>query len=1066
MELSNEAYLTQAVFRFLAFGAAAGVLLWNRGAPSFRQGGYHLVLFGLLTIFLASLLDSIDRTAYGHAIVESLGIGTFIRPMIFYFGYAAATLVLCIGIIAWAFQIRENDKTAQRLYVAEEGNRLLVERFNTVSDLSRVWLWETNAKGRLTYISDAIEKVGGYPADQYVDRPHEELHWLAIDQHDRSWALEKFAAREAYKDLRYDLRRPDGELRHLSVDGFPLLSEDGEFLGYRGVGRDVTAETATRRALNTISEGLGGSTGEDYLLQLAERLSKSSQFDFVFIGRLHEDGDRIEVVSGVGDGRKLHGFDYNIAASPCGDVIGKSTVCVPKGVAASYPNDELLKDWGIEGYLGVPLARRDGTPIGVVACLSRRPIADVDSTRRIAESFADRAALELERRQMEIDLLDERDRLREALNIGRMGYYYSYVGVDRVHWSDSLFEIAGIEPRELTTSTIKNLIHPDDVDGFYSARQRAIDEGRPYRTEVRVIHPNGDVVWWALTGTPQCDGDGNVVNIFGIVQEVTARKRTELALQEAQQSVHDAFQELRSAIHALPFSVVIYDKDLRKIVHNDAYRELLGYTTEEMWKLETLEDILRYEVEVKKTFGDQTVEDVYADVVSKLDKDQPYFGREYWPTRKVHIERRIAPLPSGGWIFALVDITDLQDARRELEKLNADLERMVAERTRQLQSSEERYRDIAETSADRFWELDADLRVRSISDSFEAFDGADPAEIIGTSVGDFMARTQVGKEDYARVMESFKSHKPFRNMPLTRTVNGNVQHLVVSGNPLFEKGEFAGYRGTSSDVTRLRLAQEELMESEKLASLGRLVAGVAHDVNTPVGNALTVSSSLEETVQELQQAVAEGKLSRQRFDHFLENVGSASKLIRTNLERGAKLIRNFKQVAVDQTSENRRDFEVSELIDEVVTTLQPLFKGNKHIVSLHVPDKILMNSFPGPLGQVITNLVENAAVHAFPEGAEGNIGVFAERCSGERVRIQVRDDGRGASPDLQKNMFEPFFTTRLNSGGSGLGLTIVHNIVTGILGGTIDVESAEGEGTAIIMELPLKAPAHATTAEQ
>jgi len=257
-------------------------------------------------------------------------------------------------------------------------------------------------------------------------------------------------------------------------------------------------------------------------------------------------------------------------------------------------------------------------------------------------------------------------------------------------------------------------------------------------------------------------------------------------------------------------------------------------------------------------------------------------------------------------------------------------------------------------------------------------------------------------------------------------------------------------------LEELRRAQAHLVQADKLAALGSLVAGVAHELNTPIGNALMAVTTLRDRLRVFQQRMREG-LRRSDLDSFVEQVTTAETIAERNLHRAADLVTSFKQVAVDQTSSQRREFDLDELVREILLTLQPMFKRTPYQVETDVPAGIRMDGYPGPLGQVLANLVQNALAHGLAGLPTGRILVMA-RTDGNTLTLTVSDNGRGIPPHLHDRIFEPFFTTRLGQGGSGLGLHIVHNIVTGLLGGRIALDSALGRGTTFRISCPLVAP--------
>lgn len=255
----------------------------------------------------------------------------------------------------------------------------------------------------------------------------------------------------------------------------------------------------------------------------------------------------------------------------------------------------------------------------------------------------------------------------------------------------------------------------------------------------------------------------------------------------------------------------------------------------------------------------------------------------------------------------------------------------------------------------------------------------------------------------------------------------------------------------------LQHAKDELVRTEKMAALGSLVAGVAHELNTPIGNGLTVASTLEHKISAFNQAMADG-LKRSVLDQFVVDTRNASAILSRNLTRAGELVRSFKQVAVDQTSAQRRKFGLQEVVSEIVLTMGPTIQEGACTVDTSIASDLVLDSYPGPLGQVLSNLISNALIHAYAPGQGGVIGIHAHALERDEIELTVRDQGRGIEPANLKRIFEPFFTTRMGQGGSGLGLHIVHNIVTDVLGGRIDVQSVPGQGTAMTLRLPRTAP--------
>ena len=267
---------------------------------------------------------------------------------------------------------------------------------------------------------------------------------------------------------------------------------------------------------------------------------------------------------------------------------------------------------------------------------------------------------------------------------------------------------------------------------------------------------------------------------------------------------------------------------------------------------------------------------------------------------------------------------------------------------------------------------------------------------------------------------------------------------------------------TESLLAQLRSAQGELVEAEKLASLGKLVAGVSHELNTPLGVAVAVSSGLSAKAQAFQAELQAGGLKRSVLDAMLSAIDEATGLLDRNLARAAELLRSFKQVAVDRSGMQRRRFDLGQTLDELLTSLRPVYGRDGVVLRNEVPAGIELDGYPGPLGQVVNNLVANAVLHGFqggdgrPMGGQVRLALHARDAQG--LDLLVEDDGVGMDEEVRAHAFDPFFTTKLGQGGSGLGLAIVHSLVVGGLGGRIQLQSAPGQGSRFVIHLPLVAP--------
>jgi signal transduction histidine kinase len=271
--------------------------------------------------------------------------------------------------------------------------------------------------------------------------------------------------------------------------------------------------------------------------------------------------------------------------------------------------------------------------------------------------------------------------------------------------------------------------------------------------------------------------------------------------------------------------------------------------------------------------------------------------------------------------------------------------------------------------------------------------------------------------------------------------------------------EIKAYADTlTSTLEELRSTQSHLVESQKMASLGQLVAGVAHEINTPIGVALTAASHLRDRTSSLKEIYAQGAMRRSDFQRFVDTVVDSTGMVHANIKQAADLIQSFKQIAADQTGEKIREFNLKSFLDQLLLGLSPQLKKNGEAVRVSCEDDIRMRSFPGPLGQVVTNLVMNALTHAFQLDDIGRVRISATEVEGF-VQLRVADDGVGMSEDILAKIYDPFFTTRRGvGGGAGLGLHMVFNLVTKTLQGRITCASQPGRGTTFTVSLPAAIP--------
>jgi two-component system sensor histidine kinase ChiS len=312
----------------------------------------------------------------------------------------------------------------------------------------------------------------------------------------------------------------------------------------------------------------------------------------------------------------------------------------------------------------------------------------------------------------------------------------------------------------------------------------------------------------------------------------------------------------------------------------------------------------------------------------------------------------------------------------------------------------------------------------------------------------------VGGVDY--ITKPFQAEEVLARVRTHLTLRRLQQDLQAKNIQLQQTNEQLEQRTQklSETLAHLQATQQQLIQTEKMAALGQLVAGVAHEINTPVGVGVMAASFLEQETREITEAYAEKTLHQSDFEEYIGCASESSATILSNLNRIAELIHRFKQVAVDQTSEERRTFNLKKYIEDIVVSFSLKYDKTKYTVTTHCPEKLVLNNSPGALIQILMNLFDNSFLHGFEDMQQGHVTIEVEEGNAE-ILFRYSDDGKGMNETQIKKLFEPFFTTKRSQGRTGLGMHIVYNLVTQTLGGQIECQSEIERGTTFLITIPV-----------
>jgi PAS domain S-box-containing protein len=365
----------------------------------------------------------------------------------------------------------------------------------------------------------------------------------------------------------------------------------------------------------------------------------------------------------------------------------------------------------------------------------------------------------------------------------------------------------------------------------------------------------------------------------------------------------------------------------------------------------------------------------------------------------------------------------------------------------------------------------------------------DPLQAVGKTDFNFFTKEHA-RQAYIDEQHVIKTGQPLVNVEEKETWPDNRQTWVSSTKiPLYDEGgSIVGTIGISRNITEqkhtqealqklneeldqrvaertaelqklletLRKTQAQLIQSEKMAALGELVSGIAHEINTPIGIGVTAASYLDSETHQMKTLYESDTLKQSDFNHYMKTATESTSMILKNLQRAAHLIQHFKQVSVDQITERRRVFNLKEYIEGVLLSLQPALRKKQHNVIVQCPKELKLKSYPGAFSQIITNFVMNSLSHGFEHVEKGEILITAIVMHGNMLRFEYSDNGCGIAPENLSKIFDPFFTTKRARGGTGLGMNVVYNLVTQRLRGNITCESEENKGTKFIIQMPIE----------
>ncbi|MEQ9122151.1 MAG: PAS domain S-box protein, partial [Alphaproteobacteria bacterium] len=848
--------------------------------------------------------------------------------------------------------------------------------------------------------------------------------------------------------------------------------------GYQGVGQEITEQVQIEQTNTLLNETLIGERGPAYLKGALAGVASFLRAGAAFIAETDPASpDRLRTTFAFDGDAEAANYVYPIEGSPCAAAMAaEQAVLFQPNIRRDFPDDARFRDTTFTAYAASRLVDRSGAPFGVVALLRERPFRFPMAMRSILGSLALRIVAERVRSRAE-DTVAASDARFRAFFDNLPGQAYIKNTDLRYEWVNQTFNAFSGRPLESFLGRRVTEAVPDS-DGAAELERKdreVIETGKVVDSVVNVANLAGRDAWLRAVKFPNRLQTGETIGVGGINLDVTDLVAAEAARDEAiatlerrvaertsalekevadrrriETEIRKSESRLREVLEDSPMGVsIIVDKPFKRLFHNHRMTDLIVGDSE---------------MDIEEVPGSQTF---------VRPEDYRLFFERTSTGRRIQSMQFARKRPNGEIWHSLVDAGPIRYEGQDavivwLYDITARVQTEQA-----LEQSERRTREILDSST-------AGISILRQHSEERIFINRRLADIYGAkSLEDLIAfgfdATIVRREDWLRARSLIERDGGFDQFLVERRrLDGTTCWLMVDARTIEFEGEpatiFWHYDITAQKrieddlrdtLDRLRLAQQELIQSERLASLGGMFAGMAHEINTPLGVALTATSLMEQQATEVRRLVEQNELTREKFDGFVATVAEGAHFATANLGQAARMVGGFKQVAVDRSTEARRRVRLAPYVEEVIASLRPALKGRPIAVSV-VGDRALeADVAAGALSQIVSNLIMNALMHAFPAGASGRIEIAVER-EGPMARLRYRDDGVGMTPEVLKRAFEPFFTTKRAQGGSGLGMSIIYNLATGALHGAIKCQSSPGEGVRIDIEFPVAPAADAS----
>jgi PAS domain S-box-containing protein len=1000
------------------------------------------------------------------------------------------------GIVQRMRLIRENKNLRHQLDRGTQTLGLIRQRQEGFAPLLNVLTLELDSQGRISYLKGwrdrpLLNDALGKPLADFLPRQQNGVFreaWRRAETTDLIQELDCPLLDDKGREhpVRLTLRS-----RHMepgwSGEGMRLVIEDisGEVRSRRVLTRKKMVETTTSRILHSIVRVSADNLEETLGLAL-NSLSEVTTVDRCHLVFLDPDGEILHNkfqwcgagMEPVGDRLMLS----SLAQAPWfrSRVHDSEVICISD--PADLPPEagaerRFMISRRLQALLIFPLFREEEVFGFLVMSALQPPVGWDGDGMRMLSILADALGSVLHRRQFERALQAANRQLMDIISFLPDATFVINSEKKVVAWNKGMEELTGVPGREMLgrgdyaySVPFYGEPVPILIDHFGDA------DLNNWRKLYDFVEINGDTLYaetfvpflndgkgaylWH-TASPLYDSEGQIVGAIQSLRDVTDRKKAEEDLRASE-------MRFRRLIETMTDGLAIFDRDGVVSFANTSLCAMLGHTMHEV--LGSNISGLLPEISNGKPLAEWPGWQL--DYGEGLEMSVRRPGGSTMPLRVSgsHLVDRSGRFNGGMALVA--DMTPMHEAEDRIRTLNLELEQKVLDGTQELlatnkalRQSEERYRRIIENLSDGyiFYSREPAGDVTYVSPSFTELLGYEQAEQFAVCRQDWL-RDPRNEKALCNVEKTVLGYRQPACDLHVKHRDGRHLMLEMQESPVFDHlGQVISVEGLLHDVTKdrqnlelIRQAQQQLVESEKMAALGSLVAGLSHEINTPVGIGVTAASHLVQEARDTRKAYEENELTRARFEQFIQVAQESASLIQTNLNRSADLLQNFKLVATDQTADQERTFRLGEYLDDVIQSLGPRFRNTGFKIHFNCPDDLEMHCDPSALYHVLTNLVMNSLIHGFEGLLVGEISITARR-DNHHIELDYRDNGNGMGSKELARLYEPFFTTKRGRGGTGLGMHIVYNNVTQTLGGTISCASKPGRGTRFNIRVPLMA---------